>query len=700
MQPSNSSTYVLGIDTGGTFTDFVLWYGDTLQIHKCLSTPSAPEKAILQGIHELGLDSLTTADQFYIVHGSTVATNAILEGKGVPVVFVTNRGFADMLTIGRQTRSELYNLQPQPKPAPVAKSFCLETGGRLSADGSVIEALSENDIKRLLAQVEKLRQREKSAPLAVAINLLFSYLDPQLEIEIEEHIQKHFPGLFISRSSAILPEYKEYERGMTTWINAYVGPLVERYLQNLCSGVEIARVSVMQSSGGTVAANQAGQQAVHMVLSGPAGGLAAARYIGQRCGLTRLLTFDMGGTSTDVALIDGELELTSEGMIGPYPVAIPMVDMHTIGAGGGSIACIDAGGLLMVGPESAGADPGPACYARGGLKATVTDANLLLGRLREDAFLGGGMVLDRQASNIAIGKIADQLDLSVEQAALGIVQLANEHMAQALRVMSIQRGVDPRQLSLVSFGGAGGLHVCALADALDMRNAIVPVQAGVLSAFGMLVAPRSRQLSQTIGLELDACDENTLRTHFIRLQKAGHSALIAEGVKGSEIDTKYSVDLRYQGQAYYINVPYEINMHSGQELERLAGDSSQRAREVSKRAFHELHQQRYGHALDVEIELVNIRVAVSSAGAQLTLSTISAETISAKTNPLQRQQKSKHVALVGIEKMVEVIDRDSLVVGEEIAGPVLITEMVATTFVAPGWVMTMDEVGNIKLTRS
>ncbi len=685
MHGTNSSTYYLGIDTGGTFTDFVLVRGDKLKVYKCLSTPHAPEQAILQGINALGLNSIPADEHYYIVHGSTVATNAILEGKGVPVVFITNQGFADILSIGRQTRNELYHLQPEPVPAPVPKSYCLETGGRTGADGSVVVPLNKSDIQLLLEQINQLQQvgdNSKKSAKAVAINLLFSFVDNQFEIELEEQIRKRFPDLFISRSSDVLPEYKEYERGMTTWLNSYVGPLVEQYIQKLCSGLANASVSVMQSSGGTIAAEQAGKHAVHMVLSGPAGGLAAAKYIGQLCGQTRLLTFDMGGTSTDVAMIDGELALTNEGIIGSHPVAIPMMDMHTIGAGGGSIASIDAGGLLKVGPESAGADPGPACYGRGGWQATVTDANLLLGRLREDAFLGGGMALDRQAATDALMKIAEPLKLSLEDAALGIVQLANEHMAQALRVISIQRGIDPRQLSLVSFGGAGGLHVCALAETLEMRHAIVPIHGGVLSALGMLVAPKSRRLSQTISQALLDCDEKELRRHFIQLQAAGCSALLAEGVPATEVETEYSVDLRYKGQAYYINVAWNFST----EATAVAG----RASAECASSFHELHQQRYGHALEVALELVNIRVAVSCASAQLSLSSVS--------NSLPRSPKT--ACLVGIEENVDVIERESLVVGEDIPGPVLITEMVATTYVAAGWRMKIDAVGNIILSRT
>jgi len=504
---------LLGIDTGGTFTDFVLvkdFSGPDkektpsktnyqLAIHKVLSTPHAPEKAILQGIDELGFDKDAHVD-LLIVHGSTVATNAVLEGKVAKTVYITNRGMKDILTLGRQARRELYNLQPAPVPPPVAEKYCLETGGRLSANGELLDPLTQEDLEDLEQHIKTL------SPEAVAINLLFSFIDDQHEKAIEAIL----PGeVFVSRSSEVLPEIKEYERGITTWLNASVGPVVKKYLQRLAQGVtqrfpqnnfRHINISVMQSSGGTIDASQAAKQAVHMLLSGPAGGMAGARFVAGCSGKTRLLTFDMGGTSTDVALIDGELKLTSEGSIGNYPVAVPMVDMHTIGAGGGSIASIDEGGLLQVGPQSAGAEPGPACYRRGGKFATVTDANLVLGRLRAESFLGGAMTLDTQAARKVIEPLAFELNMSVEAMAEGIIELANEHMARALRVMSVQRGIDPRQLTLVSFGGAGGLHVCALAKALAMKQAIVPINAGVLSALGMLVAPRARHLSPSFNV--------------------------------------------------------------------------------------------------------------------------------------------------------------------------------------------------------
>ncbi|MEJ2142843.1 MAG: hydantoinase/oxoprolinase family protein [Gammaproteobacteria bacterium] len=555
----------LGVDTGGTFTDFVLYQDGKLSTHKVLSTPDAPEQAILEGIRELGLTDKST---FSVVHGSTVATNAVLEGKGVNTVFITNRGFRDLLSIARQTRRELYNLQPVKPSVPVRKEYCLETGGRLSANGEVIEPITERDILQLTEQVKKL------APQSVAINLLFSYLDDSFEKQIEAALPEK---LFISRSSSVLPEFKEYERGMTTWLNAYVGPLVKGYLQRLSSGATNADIAVMQSSGGTIAADHAGDEAVHMLLSGPAGGLAAARYMGELTGRKRLLTFDMGGTSTDVALIDGELQLTSEGHIGDYPVAIPMVDMHTIGAGGGSIARVDAGDMLQVGPESAGASPGPVCYGKGGVEPTVTDANLVLGRLRPDAFLGGDMSLDVNAARKAIKPVALSMNLTIEQAANGIIRIANEHMAHALRVMSVQRGIDPRDLTLVSFGGAGGLHVCALAEAMNMKQAMVPIYAGVLSAMGMLVAPRSRQLSRSIIGLLDEIGEQCIEEQFSQLAEHGLAALLAEGIDAKTIQTEFSLDLRYQGQSYYLNIPWTKI-------------------ETAKQAFHHSHQGRYGHS--------------------------------------------------------------------------------------------------------
>ncbi len=653
---------LLGVDTGGTFTDFVLYDGEGLRVHKVLSTPDAPERAILQGVHELGIEC-EMLQALQMVHGSTVATNAALEGKGVRTVFITNRGFKDLLTLGRQARRELYNLQPAPIKPPVPPELCLETGGRLGAEGEVVEPLVKADLQQLRDELLRLK------PEAVAINLLFSFLDDSFERELEAAIPD---GIFISRSSAILPEYKEYERGIATWLNAWVGPLVEGYLQRLEAGLPGANISVMQSSGNTIEASLAGRQAVHMLLSGPAGGLSAARTVGALAGRERLLTFDMGGTSTDVALIDGELQLTAEGHIGHWPVSVPMVDMHTIGAGGGSIARVDAGGLLQVGPESAGAAPGPACYGRGGGEPTVTDANLVLGRLLPDAFLGGGMRLDLAAAEQAVMGIAGQLRLGLHEAAEGIIRIANEHMARALRVMSVQRGIDPRPLTLTSFGGAGGLHVCALAEALGMRQAIVPVHAGVLSALGMLCAPRGRQLSRTRKGLLKHMTVSEIEGLLSELRVDGERSLLQEGVVQAEIIARPSLDLRYLGQSYTLTVPW-------QKAEGV---------EASAEAFHLAHQERYGHRLDLPVELVNLRLQLQGPQPQLPLTERDG---GAKAEPVD------FTTLYGIDEAVPVWSRDTLAPGQELDGPALITEQVSTTWLAPDWRCQVDPYGNLVL---
>ncbi len=652
---------ILGVDTGGTFTDFVLLQDGRLRVHKVLSTPHAPERAILQGIRELGLEG----DELLLIHGSTVATNAVLEGKGVRTVYITNRGLRDTLTLGRQARRDLYDLNPPLKAPPVPRELCLETGGRLSASGEELEPLTEADIAALRAEVERLE------PQAVAINLLFSWLQAGRGDSAERRIEAAMPeGLFVSRSSRVLPEVREYERGITTWLNAAVGPLVTGYLQRLRDGAPQAHIAVMQSSGGTIAAAQAGEQAVHMLLSGPAGGLAGAQYVGAQAGCERLLTFDMGGTSTDVALLDGgELRLTSEGRIGDYPVGVPMVDMHTIGAGGGSIARVDAGGMLQVGPESAGAAPGPACYGRGGDQPTVTDANLVLGRLRADAFLGGHMRLDMAAARAAVGRVAEPLGLDIETAAEGIISVANEHMARALRVMSVARGIDPRELTLACFGGAGGLHVCALAEALGMQRALVPVHAGVLSALGMLVAPRARHLSHTQTGLLDDNTDTALNAAFEALAAQGRTALRAEGVDESDIKSLPSIDLRYRGQSYAINLPW-------------------RGIEATRDAFHQRHQALYGHRLDLPVEQVTLRVKVQGESLRIPLA-----------SELRLDKKTSRAKLHGCEQDVDIVPRGALRQHQTLQGPALITETVSTTWLAPGWQCRADAAGNLQLFR-
>ena len=648
----------IGIDTGGTFTDFLLQdEAGTLFLHKVLSTPHAPEVAILQGLKDLGV----CIKNLLITHGSTVATNAVLEGKGVKTVYITNKGFADVLSIGRQAREELYNLTPIKKPPLLPPELCLEVDSRLSASGEHLVTLDDDKLNTLMQQLEII------GPQAVAINLLFSFMDDSEERKIEDAINQYFgDAIFISRSSDVLSEYKEFERGMTTTLNALVGPLMQGYLNRLGEQTEGASLSIMQSSGGTTSAMHAGRYPVNLLLSGPAGGLKGAQCVAASSDIERILTFDMGGTSTDVSIIDKQIGFTTQAKIGGFPVAVPMVDMHTIGAGGGSIASVDSGGMLLVGPESAGASPGPACYSNGGKLPTVTDANVVLGRLLPEAFLGGNMQLDKNAATKAVQSIADTLDISVIEAAEGIINIVNDHMVRALRVMSVQRGKDPKDYTLVSFGGAGGLHVCALAEELEMSKALVPVNAGVLSALGMLAAEPTRERSRTINALIKESDESNINRAFEELADYALEELLNHFPEGSDNDeaslsTELSVDLRYKGQSNTLNLPYI-------ELVQL------------EKAFHQKHKDSYGHDLDIDVELVNLRVHV-----------------------LVKQKAFELPIWLPTEQRLEtdspipVINRMVLKIGQKVKGPALITETSSTTWLARHWVATVDKTGNLAL---
>jgi N-methylhydantoinase A len=655
---------LLGIDTGGTFTDFVLLAGSELRVHKVLSTPKAPEDAILTGISEMGLDASLAAGELIIIHGTTVATNATLEGKGVRTVYITNKGLGDVLLIGRQTRQQLYNLTPVPNQQPIDPRLTLEVDARLDAQGQEIRALSSEDLAHLARQVAALE------PTSVAINLLFSFLNPEQEIAIAAQLGDQY---FVSRSSMVLPEQREYERGITTWLNAWIGPLIRDYLLSLGDRLVPSKLAIMQSSGLTIGAPLAADRAVNLLLSGPAGGLAAALYLSEQVKQPRIMTFDMGGTSTDVALLEGAIRLTNQGKVGAYPVAIPMADIHTIGAGGGSIAYVDVGGLLQVGPSSAGANPGPACYGQGGRAPTVTDANLIIGRLRSDAFLGGRMPLDIDAAKAALQPLATQLALPMVEVALGIIRIANEHMIQALRVISIQQGHDPRDFALMCFGGAGGLHVCDLADALQMRRAIVPVNSGVLSALGMLTAQPGRDLVKTHNCLLADVDASNLQTVLTALLDEAQQALAQEGI--TETRHQYAMDLRYQGQTYCIAIDFD--------------DAADDKIAQALKAFQDAHQQRYGHLLSRPVELVNLRVHLEALRPPLKLPVFGRQHSS--TTP-------RRVRLADQDAAVTLHERQYLP-QQPIMGPALITEAHTTVFIQAGWQVAVDDIGNLLLTK-
>lgn len=662
-QPQNTQDLPLvGIDTGGTFTDFVYLDADGhLQTRKVLSTPDDPARAIIRGLKELGLEQSACR----LVHGTTVGTNAVLEDRGARVAFVTNTGFADLLTLGRQNRPDIYALSPAPQTPPVEPDHCIEVPVRLAADGSEIEPLSEEKIAALSNRISELK------PEAVAVCLLFSWLDDDHERQL---VQAMPDDVFVSCSSEVLPAIGEYERGITTWLNARVGGMLESYLGNLQQQLPQARIAVMQSAGHTIAAGLAGRQAVRLLLSGPAGGLAAVAAMGRMTGEQQLLSFDMGGTSTDVALVDKRPVLTNSGRIGRWPVAVPMVDMHTIGAGGGSIAWLDSAGGLQVGPQSAGADPGPACYGQGGEQPTVTDAHVVLGHIPGSARLAGNLPLDQQAARQSFSDIAGKLNMSIEQAARGVLDIANEHMARALRVMSAERGHDPSGLTLTSFGGAGGLHVCALAERLGMRRALVPVHGGVLSALGMLLAAPGRELTQSRLQLMQASAVDGINNAIQELADQARQQLGDEGLEASMVSIREQLDCRYHGQNHSITVDWEAD--ADDPVKSACGQ------------FEDRHEQQNGHRLERPVELVNVRITATGTARMHSLPM--AENLS--------DEKDRTQAVFGQKQPVPVVQRRAVPIeGQSLAGPAIVTDSLATIWLAPGWLARLDQYGNLLL---
>lgn len=546
----------IGIDTGGTFTDLVLWDGKRCRTHKVRSTPDDPARAILQGIQESLAPGEAVSE---IVHGSTVATNALLERKGARTAFVTTEGFEDVLSIGRQNRSQLYNFfAPAPQPL-VTSDLTFGLPERTLHDGSIHKALdpaAAEDLARTLYDL---------GIESVAVCLLHSYVNGSHESCLAEKLANcgaGRPRLFVSLSHEVLPEYREYERAATTLVNAYVSPLMERYLNRLSEQLGKTRLRVFQSNGGSISAEGAGRSAVHTVLSGPAGGVLGAAAVGRAAGFERLISFDMGGTSTDVSLYDGGFTYSTETTLGDFPIRVPMLDIHSVGAGGGSIAWLDSAGALRVGPQSAGAQPGPVCYGEGD-EVTVTDANLVLGRIDPARFLGGRMQLDVERCRHAMGRFAETLGVGPEQAARAIVDVANSNMERAIRTVSVERGHDPREFALLSFGGAGAQHACELAERLEIPVVIVPRHAGVLSALGMLAADCVRDYSQSI-LSRPAAEV------FGELELRSAEEFAAQ--EFAEVIYERNVDLRYRGQSYEITVPWD-----------------------QRDTFHDVHRRLYGY---------------------------------------------------------------------------------------------------------
>ncbi|MCH8143516.1 MAG: hydantoinase/oxoprolinase family protein [Gemmatimonadetes bacterium] len=652
---------VVGIDTGGTFTDFVVLDGGRLRVHKEPSTPDNPANAVLAG-----LKYVLDGEVVNVVHGSTVATNALLERRGAKTVLVTTHGFEDVLEIGRQTRSDIYDLNVEKAAPLVPAERRLGVPERVDPQGRVLEPLSEESVRELVDQVRGLN------PDSVAICLLHSYANPDHERALLMALEDELDA-FVTASHLVLPEFREYERCSTTVVNAYVGPVMSRYLAYLAEALESDRVRIMQSNGGIVSLEAARQHAVQTVLSGPAGGAVGGFEMGRRSGYDKVITFDMGGTSTDVCLCPGELSRTTEAIIAEAPIRVPVIDIHTVGAGGGSIAYRDPGGSLRVGPLSAGAEPGPICYQRGGTELTVTDANLFLGRLSPTHFLGGNQELPVKPVNDAMEVFAREMNLSPVEAAEGILRVANATMERAIRVISLERGHDPRDFTLVCFGGAGAMHAADLARNLNIPRVLVPQAAGILSALGMLLADFVRDYSRTLLVRSAELDSGDLERAFVKLETRARTEYEAEGFVTKRLVMERSLDMRYVGQGYELAVPMTQNFEA---------------------AFHELHETRYGYADPTrETEVVNVRLR--SVG----------RTEKPPVLEHELEDEDASAAMIGEWRMVfdgraresQLVDRAKLRPGNAFKGPALVVEYSTTTVVPPDFRCRVDKGENLIL---
>lgn len=629
----------IGVDAGGTFTDFVVLHDDgRLESFKLRSDPHSPAQVILAGLERAAANHRKVE----VVHGSTVATNALLERKGARTAFVTTAGFEDLLEIGRQNRPELYNLTPVPRRPLIPRDLCFGVPERVYHDGTVARRPSAAELSRLITWIKR------SGVRSIAICFLHAYQNAANERAVLAVSKK--TALYVCASHDVSPEFREYERSSTTAVNAYVGPLMETYLAEL----ERARrfqISIMQSNGGFLSAREARRNAVRTVLSGPAGGLVGAMETARRSGFRKILGFDMGGTSTDVSLADGAARETTEASVDGFPIRVPMLDIHTVGAGGGSIARVDAGGLLRVGPESAGSEPGPACYGSG-TEPTVTDAHVVLGRIQ--ALLGGGMPVDADRAAAAIDRIARRLKLDRTAAAAGVLRIANSNMERAIRVVSVERGYDPREFALVAFGGCGGLHACDIAEQLGMGSVIVPQYAGALSALGMLMADAVRDYAAGVLGRIH------LEKSFTVLEKRARRES-----PGAKIER--SADLRYRGQSYELNVPWI---------------SAPRA----NTAFHREHARIYGYSLpqrEVEVVTIRVRARVTSSKPRLV------------RWPVQKgAAELRRVWAGGSWRQVPVWNREQLA-KTPVKGPALVLDYGSTTLIPPGWQFHVDGSGNL-----
>jgi len=679
----------IGVDTGGTFTDCVTFEGRTVKILKVFSVPDAAG-AIFEGAKRLAGDR-ARRERLEIIHGTTAGTNSLLERRGARVVLVTTAGFEDLIEIGRQARPRLYDLNVQRQPPLVPRSLRFGVRERVTAGGRILRRLTPAELHRLRTQVKRSRAE------SVALCFLFSFANPAHERAAARTLRGL--GIPVSVSHEILPEFREYERLSTVVINAYLAPRLGEYLARLermvgegLHGRYNGRLYVMQSNGGIMTAARAAREPVRTILSGPAGGVVAAARLAESLGVRRAISFDMGGTSTDVCLLDGPPRTTSETTLGDLPVAVPVLDVHSVGAGGGSITRFDAGGALRVGPESAGAAPGPVCYGQGGVRPTVTDANLILGRIDPERFLGGTFRLDARAversfSDLLRRQPGNRPFKTAVELAQGILAVSNATMEKALRVISVERGHDPRDFSLICFGGAGGLHAAELARSLRLRHVIVPRNPGAFSALGVLLSDLVKDVSQSVLLPvpdgLGAPRRSVSRSRlysdlerrFARLERMGRAELRLEGFSEESARAERRLDLRYAGQSYELSVPFSPRFD---------------------RAFHRQHERAYGHAQpERRLEIVNLRVRLVVRTPKPRFAPAVAGRRAVLPRPIQRRP----VWFGRRFWPTPFYERERLAPGVTLAGPAVIVEYSATSVLPPDFLCRVDEEGDLLLTQ-
>ncbi len=705
MTTFNDARFRVGIDIGGTFTDGTLVDSITGEVttSKVLSTPSNPASGFISAVEKLLAThgNIDPAEIEHVVHATTVATNAIIEGKTAATAFITTEGFRDMLEIARQIRPSLYDLQFE-KPQPlVPRQLCYEVPERLNAQGEVITPLDESVVEEVVEQIAK------TGVEAVAVCLLHSYRNPAHEQRIGELLRAKLPNITISLSSDVVPEFREYLRASTTVINSSVAPVVSTYLTSIreklnSSGVT-SELLVMQSSGGVYPAEAASDAPVFMVESGPAAGAVAAAALGTSLGSPDVISFDMGGTTAKASLIrNGRPNVTKDYSVGGaaqagtgafggasgYPIRTPVVDLVEIGAGGGSIAWVDSGGALRVGPHSAGADPGPVCYRLGGTEPTITDANLVLGRLDPDYFAGGDMKLDLEGARNAIKiRCADPLGISVEEAAHGIVEIANTAMVNALRLVSVQRGHDPRDFMLIGFGGAGPAHTVRLAEQAGIPNVLIPLAPGTASALGLLVTDVRMDSSATLIARADSVQPADIAGHFARLENEGAKAHQSAASSSGEPVFERAVEMRYWGQSFELSVPAPNRENIDQQwLDELC------------ESFHDAHETAYGfRAQDEPVELVNLRLTTVGKIARPNMKKL--ETTSDDPSPALKGTRPVYFSESNGVTDTSVYDRVKLPAGAQFSGPAIVEEPDCTTVVHPGWSVQVDEFGNLSITK-